>query len=282
MEIILFLLNRFFDVLWLPLSRTPHYFDIIVVSTISALIFLVIFKRMSNQEKIRLYKNRMIAHILEIRLYKDQPVLTIKSILNILWCNIIYIRYALLPLIVIFIPLLVISIQINNRYGYTPLEINKPFIMRVVLAGSLLSFPANILDKIRCDVSSGIMLETPPMIIEPEASIFWRARVITSKEDEQFCKITIDGTDGSVEKKIFTSSAKQRFSPERTKWHPRSFLLNNAEDFISEQSPFEAVMINYERARFPFLFWNADPVILYFVLTMIMAFLFKPIIKVTI
>ena len=77
MKNLVIVLNRIFDVLWIPLSSTPHYLDLVIISAISALIFLVIFKKMSNQEMIRHYKNRMIAHIFEIRLYKDQPLQTI-------------------------------------------------------------------------------------------------------------------------------------------------------------------------------------------------------------
>ena len=54
----------------------------------------------------------------------------------------------------------------------------------------------------------------------------------------------------------------------------------NAEEFIPESSPFDAVRVNYERATYPFLAWRIDPVILYFIFTLIFALIFKPLIKV--
>ena len=81
--VLLMMENRSFDVLWALLSKTPFYVDMIIISAISAVIFLFIFKKTSNQGSIRTYKNKIFAHILDIRLYKDQPLLTFKTILNI-------------------------------------------------------------------------------------------------------------------------------------------------------------------------------------------------------
>lgn len=282
METAVIFLNRFFDVLWAPLSKSPSYVDIIIISAISALIFLIIFKKTSNQEMIRHYKNKIFAHILEIGLYKDQPILTIKIVLSILGYNLIYLRYTLVPLIVIFLPLLVISVQLNNRYGYFPLEIGNRFIIRADLDKTLVPDIGNSLKKIRCDTSKGILVETPPMRIVSEASIFWRAKVISSEENQQFCQIAIEGTAGTVGKGVFTGTTKQRFSPERRKWRPQSLFVSNAEDFISESSPFEAVSVYYERAAYPFLAWNTDPIVLYFILTLIFGFALKPILRVNI
>ena len=267
--------------LWLPLSRTPAYFDITIISAISALIFLVIFKKTSNQEMIKLYKGKMMAHILEIRLYKDQPILTLKSIGHIIWYNIIYLRYTLRSLLVIFVPLLILCIQINNHYGYRPIEPDKPFIVRVNLNSRIAQDSDDMLKNIHCQTSGGIELETGPMVITSEASVLWRGRVINSAEGEFFCQITIGDYDQNVEKRIITGSANQRFSPQRTKWHLRNVLVDNAEDFIPAESPFESIRVQYERAHYPFLFWNMDVIILYFVLTLILGFVFKPFLKVT-
>ena len=282
MQNLVLFLNHFFDILWWPLSATPCYVDIIIISAISALIFLVIFKKTSNQEMIKRYKNKMIANILEIRLYKDQPVITGRSILNILWCNIIYMRYAIFPLVIILPPLLVISIQINNRYGYAPLEIGKPFIVRADLVGNLAPEIAKAPEKIRCVASENVTIETSPLIIESKASVFWRARVTGLDGNEHYCRISINGTDATVEKKIITSAGIQRFSPERKKWHIRNVFVNNAEDFISNSSPFDAVSVYYNRAVYPFLGWNIDPILLFFILTLIFGLALKPILRVDI
>lgn len=282
MAAILNLLNHFFDFIWIPLSKTSCYIDFSIFSAISAVIFLFLFKLASNQEKIKQFKNILFAHILEIRLYKDQPSLTLKIIIDILVKNLTYLRYTIVPIFVILPFVLIISIQLNNRYGYLPIKKGNTFIVRAALNKRLATDIAKNPDKIRCEASKGILIETPPIFVESEASIYWRAKVIGSGNDQQYCRIILDGTSYGVKKKILTKLSKQRFSPERQKYNIEGLLIDSSEDFISKTSPFEAVSINYHRATYPFLFWNMDPIVLYFVLTLILGLVIKPFIKVNI
>lgn len=282
MEAIVILINRFFDLLWAPFSKTPCYIDFIIISAISALIFLVIFKKTSNQDMIRHYKRIIMAHILEIRLYKDQPALTIRIIFNILKNNLIYLRYSLIPILIILPFVLIISVQLNNRYGYLPLKKGNSFIIHAEIDKALMADISNNLEKIQCDTSKGVLVETPSMVIESEASIFWRARVIRSEMDQQYCRIILDGTDYTLKKKILTTLSKQRFSPERRKYNLQSLFIGYVEDFIPEISPLKSVSIGCDRATYSFLFWNMDPIILYFILTLILGLVFKPMLKVNI
>jgi hypothetical protein len=280
MEAILIFLNRFFDLLWAPLAKTSYYIDFIIISAISALIYLVIFKKTSNQERIRHYKNKIFAHILEIRLYKDQPILTIRIILTILKYNLIYLRYTLVPILIILPLVLMISVQLNNRYGYLPIKKGNRFIIHAEIDETLMLGIGKNLDKIHCDTSKGIFIETPSMAIESEASIFWRAKFINSTGNPQYCQISISGKKDAVRKNIYTTFSKKRFSPERTKWHLKNFFFSNAEDFIPKTSTFKSVIVNYERAAYPFIAWDTDPIILYFILTLILGLLFKPMLRV--
>lgn len=282
MEAILNILNRFFDFIWTPLSKTSCYIDFILISAISAVIFLILFKKTSNQEKIQHFKNILFAHILEIRLYKDQPLMTLKIIFDILLKNLTYLRYTIVPIFVILPFVLIISIQLNNRYGYLPIKQGDTFVVRVDLNKGLATDIAKNPGKIRCETSKGVLIETQPILIESEASIYWRAKVTDSGNNQQFLRIMLDGTGYDVKKKILTNLSKQRFSPERQKYNLEGLFLDSSEGFISDTSPFEAVSINYNRATYPFLFWNMDPIVLYFVLTLLLGLAFKPFLKVNI
>jgi len=188
----------------------------------------------------------------------------------------------LIPLIAILPIVLIISVQLNNRYGYSPIASGQRFIIRVDLDKTIVPDIDSSLGKIHFVTSKGILIETSPMHIVSEASIFWRAKVINAAGGQQYCRIAIAGSGQTVEKKIFTAVTKQRFSPERKKWHVRSLLVSNAEDFIPQTSPFESVSISYKRATYPIFAWNTDSIILYFILTLILGFLFKPMIGVNI
>ncbi|MFQ5484136.1 MAG: hypothetical protein ACE5DO_02255 [Desulfobacterales bacterium] len=282
MENMVIALNHFFDLVWLPLLRGPWYIDFIVISVLSALLFLVIFKKLSNQKMIRFYKNRILGHIFSIRLYKDQPILTLKIVFSIFGCQLIYLKYMLTPLIVIFLPLIVVSVQLNNRYGYLPLKGEDHVLIEAKLDKTETADIEKSIKKIKWNTSSGIQIETPPLRMISEATVIWRAKVLPLQTERQFFQISVGGTTETVEKKIITAMTKERFSPEKRKWDLSGLFINNGEEFIEKTSPFKSITVSYERASYPFLAWQTDPVILYFILTLIFGLFFKPFIRVSI
>ncbi len=187
-----------------------------------------------------------------------------------------------MPLVFIIVPVLVISVQLNNRYGYFPLQINKSFIIRAELDKTAVSDVRDSFQKVGCVVSKGMVLETPPMGIVNEATILWRAKITDAKSPEHACTVTMVGKTRSVKKKVLSGMTKEGFSPKKTKWHLDNLFVNNAEGFITETSPFEAVSVTYQHSAYPFLLWNTGPITLYFLWTLIFGLLFKPIIKVSI
>ena len=282
MENMIIALNHFFDLIWLPLLKGPWYIDFIVISVLSALLFLVIFKKLSNQKMIRFYKNRILGHIFSIRLYKDQPILTLKIVLSIFGYQLIYLKYMLTPLIVIFLPLMVLTVQLNNRYGYLPLKEDDHFMIEAKLDKTRTPDIEKSLETIKWNTSRGIQIETPPLRMVSEATVIWRAKVIPLQTERQFFQISVDGTAETVEKKIITAMTKERFSPEKRKWDLSGLFINNGEEFIAKTSPFKSITVSYERASYPFLVWQTDPIILYFILILAFGLIFKPILRVSI
>ena len=274
--------NQIFDWLWLPLKHTPCYLDIVFLSAISALLFMVLFKKTSNQKKVKSIKNKILANILQIRFYKDDPLLILRSILCVLRYNLIYLRYVLAPLLVIIVPVLLITMQINDRYGYAPLEKNKAFIVRLDLARDQLKDPIALqLDRIHIRPSASIMIDAPPLHDKHQGSVFWRARLVSGTNDSR-PHLELGFGNEIVGKRILAGKTKERFSPVKAKWTAPYGLMQNAEGFLSSSGPIRAVYVSTERASYPFLWWRVDPVVFYFILTLIFGLFFKPLLKVQI
>ncbi len=278
------MLNRFFDVLYVGAVPNARYLFIVFMSLISAIIFLLIFKKTSNQRKIKYHKDKIFGNILQMPLYKDKFGMLVLSILNILKHNVLYLKQTLIPLVFICIPLILFTVQINNRCGYKPLAVGQRFIMRVdVDANAIQDSLPTVIENVYCEPSPEIVLETPPLRIETEGNVFWRARVAELPQNGQpYLRIGVQGSDRLIEKAIVTDYGYERFSPAKGKWSFWNGLLNNAEGFLADDAFFEVVSIDYHRASYAFLFWSVDAIILYFLLTLIFALALKPFVKVTI
>ena len=285
MQNIIKFLNLLFDTAWFAGSKVDKYIYIIIFCVISACIVLLLFKKLSNQEKIKFHRKKTYGYILQIPLYKDRFSLILTSVLYIFKHNMYYIRYAFSPLIVIVIPVFIISSQINTRCGYIPFYPGKTFIIQAEIDKDNKTLSeSNFLDDVYCKTSSGLVLETPMLRIPEENKVYWRARVDSnhSEPTREYLVFGIKNKKDLLTRQVVTSHNNQRFAPEMNKWNIESGLIHNAEDFLPGESIFSCITLTYERADYPFLFWDLDPLILYFVFTLFFALLLKPVFKVTI
>jgi len=166
-------------------------------------------------------------------------------------------------------------VQINNRMGYVPVRQKEQFIIHAQLDSNMISHIPDFLERVQCKTSPGIIIETPPLRLVSEASIFWRARVLDF-QGEQYIRLVIDGTEEVLDKKIVTNSKTKRFIPQMIKWTLWKGPLYSAEEPIPETSPFKVVSVSYRPAKYSFLVWNFDPVILFVILTLCWGFVVKP------
>jgi hypothetical protein len=284
MDRLLTAVNVFFDVFTFGSGPIGRYISIGVLSLVSAVIFLVLFKQTSNQARIQQYKNKIFGHILQMGLYKDRLGILFSNILNILRYNILYVKETVIPLLVICVPLVIFTVQVNNRSGYDPIKTNQDFIIRAVIDTNVVK--ENLIDfmtKIYCKLSPEILLETPPLRIVSDGEVFWLAKVL-KHPDRGYARIQIGvrGSDLVVEKRIVTDYGVKRFSSAKDKWSFSGGLINNAEGFISKNAFLKSVSINYKRANYSLLFWPVDSIVLYLVFTLICAFALKGLFKVTI
>lgn len=283
MKQIVLVLNNLFDLLWRSSSIATDYIYIIVLSLLSAVLFLWIFKKVSNQNKIKHHKRVIVGQILQIHLYRDQIQIIISSILRIIWHNLLYLRYNASPLLVIVVPLFIISMQINNRCGYKRPGENDQLIIKAVFDINSSKSSLADLKGISLVVSKGLKIEIPPLRIPDKNEAYWRVRVISPVDkDQEYIAFKIGDNNEFGQRTIATNFKQQRFAPVLSKWWFSTGLLNNAEDFLPDDSPITFVSVDYKRAAYRFLFWETDPLIIYFILTLISALIIKPVFKVVI
>jgi hypothetical protein len=164
--------------------------------------------------------------------------------------------------------------QINNRLDYLPLGENEPFIIRAELDTNVISHIPDFLERVQCKTSPGIIMETPPLRVASEASVFWRARVLNS-HGQQYIRLGIEGTEEVLEKKVVTNLKTRRFMPQKIKWTLWKGALHSAEEPIPEMAPFKVVSVSYRPVKYSFLVWNFDPVVLFVILTLCWGFVIK-------
>jgi hypothetical protein len=170
------------------------------LSVLTAVLVLLVYKYLSSQEGIQRAKDRSKAHILEIRLFQDDPVLMARAVRAVLSTNLTYLRLNLKPFLIVFVPLFPMLVQMETRLGYRPLLPNESAVVQTSWRSTV---PG---DKGLCPTlvpEDGISLETPPVRIVEGNEIDWRIRV------------TQMGTTGLVLKTIHDSIALRVYVSEK-------------------------------------------------------------------
>ena len=275
MEIFNAVLGKIFELLLLPFRNMNPWVGLAGISLLTGFLMLFIYRFTSNQSGIKKVKNKIKAHLLETRLYKDSLSLSLKAQGNILLANLKYIGLNFRPLLVMIVPVLLILIQLNFWFGYEPLESGQPTLLKVKLEKGLNPLNADI----ALEPSPDIEMETAPLRIEEDSEINWRISARTRGAHD--VPIVIGGKKVA---KTITADIKSltRISPLR---HNRSFLNNllyPVEKPIQKDIPIESIEILYPAKRLNLFGLNIHWLIAYFMLSIVFGFAFKGVFKVEI
>ena len=116
------ILNNLFDAILFPLQSLHPLWSLIILSIPIGTVFLLIFRITSDQKKIREKKERIQGYMMEMRLFKDDPRVLLSAFGNIIRNNLSYMKYASKPLLFMFVPVIIVLIQLEAWYGYMPEE----------------------------------------------------------------------------------------------------------------------------------------------------------------
>src|SRR5258707_9477979 len=107
---------------------------VIVVSLVVGLMMVVLFGYTSDQKAIGIAKDQLKAHLLAVRLYRDQIPVVMGSYGKILRGTWRYLKLAFKPLLYVIIPITLLIMQIDRYLGSAPIAPNVPFLLTVHLA----------------------------------------------------------------------------------------------------------------------------------------------------
>jgi hypothetical protein len=159
--------------LFSPFSGGDPVWLLLWLSLATAVLVLLVYKTLSSQEAIRKAKERVKGHILEIRLFQDDPVLMGRAVRSVLAANLRYLALNVKPFLIVFLPVSLLLVQMEARLGYRPLRPNESVLLRTVWKPAQPGgrYPDPILLP-----GDGLSLESPPLRLGDGREIDWRLR----------------------------------------------------------------------------------------------------------
>jgi uncharacterized membrane protein (DUF106 family) len=238
---------------------------VVVMSLVVGLLMVVLFGYTSDQKAIGIAKDQLRAHLLAVRLYRDQIPVVMGSYGKILRGTGRYLKLAFKPLLYVIIPITLLIVQIDRYLGATPIPPNTPFLLTVHTTGG------DALNDATLGLPPEITMSAPPVHVPAENEIVWR--LVGSKEGKYEVAIALAGQ--SAAKAVCVGGDMPRISTVRLRGHFWERMFSSAEPALAGNSPIESISINYPDRNIEIAGYGMNWIWLFFILSMVAGFIFK-------
>lgn len=237
-------LNAVFDIWLWPFQALPVLWQIAVLAFPATIFSLLVFRFFSNQEGIRNAKNKIKAHLLELRLFKDDLHVTLMAQRSIFRYTLTYMRHALLPMAVMLIPFVLILVQVESRYAFRGLNTDESAVISITLD---IEEPVSQLPGI-ITLPQGLVQDTAALRIDSSGEILWRIH----GDDAGDFQVAFDVADHSLVKRVVIDPDQTHLAQTVYRADDIRSLGFPAEPSLTADQPVSSVSIGYPRARAEF------------------------------
>jgi len=249
------------QVAFLPPPSCLPLAGLCAVSAATGILLLLVFRYTSNQAGIGAAKERIKAHVLEIRLFKDDPLLVLQAQKAIVLSTLGYLKFTLVPLAVMLIPVVYLALHLDLVFGYHPLRPGEVTILGVTLAeGVPLNGPA-----VELTVPEGLTVETPSLRIGAKREVDWRVKAVK----EGSFTLTIKVADRVFQKELKVGECLAQVTPERRRGASIERLWSPGESLLPPDSPVDAITVRYRPRTFELFGWETHWLVLFFLGSMV-------------
>lgn len=164
-------IGKFFDLL-VGLLGGSSLLVMMVVSAITAVWALLLFKAVTPQARLTVVRDRLFGHIYEMGMYQDHLRVVGRIQGDLARANLRYLSLTLPALFVLTVPMVFTLAQLDSRFALRPFHPGETTVLSVTLAEDA----AIALDRITLEVPSGVTIEAGPVRDEVSRAVAWRLR----------------------------------------------------------------------------------------------------------
>jgi uncharacterized membrane protein (DUF106 family) len=260
-------LNSIFDTLLRPLAALPPLANLAVVSLVVAVVMLLVVRRTSNQAALDQVKRRIHAALFEIRLFNDDLRAIFRAQGDMLRHNLTYLRLSLAPMLWMIVPFVFVIAQLQFRYGYDGLDVGRPVLLTAhVRAGSEPRAAGATLTPLE-----GIRADADAVWFPAAQDLVWR---ITPETAGDFV-LELHIGDQTLTKTIHVSPRIARRSPSRLEAGFVNELLYPAEPPLPSDAPVTEIRVAYSDREIGMWGWQFNWMVVFFVLSIVFAFVLR-------
>lgn len=261
-------LTRLGDLLLAPFQGRPAT-GLVLWSVVTGLLMTYVFGKTSNQRGLRKAADNIRAQLFAVKLFKEDLFVTFQCQIALLKSTAMRLLHSVPPMLVMFVPLLLVLTQLAMRYEFRPLIAGD----QAVVAMHINPDHWKQLRDITLDNGERFVVETDALRDERSSTIFWRVRAVGSESELMQWQLD-DDTTISKDLPLAPNHDLLRVSnPTRPGVSVWDQLLYPAEPSLPTASGIESIDIQLAPRSTPILGWNIPWWATFFLLSMVVAFI---------
>lgn len=146
----------------------PALATLVPISILAGIGMLLVFRHASDPAAVRRAKGIAQAHLLEFRLFMDDPLLILRAQRDLLVANLKFMQLMLRPFLWMLLPMGLLLAGLESIYGHAPLVVGDPAILTAQVKDAAAQFELKATPE--------VAVETPPVHVLREHQITWRIR----------------------------------------------------------------------------------------------------------
>jgi hypothetical protein len=259
------LIDGAFDLFFWPFRAAHPAYGLAVISFLTGLAAVLVFRYASNQDAMRRIKNRIHAHLLELRLFPDQLGIVSRAHGRILRLTLIYLSYNLKPLAILLLPLVILMAQLDLRFSRIPLETGDSFILKAKLVDP------GALDSDSLRLPKGLTLTAPPVNVPALQEVNWRIRA----DDYGVFWPAVVVAGQTFAKQVVVSKEITALPAERAGAGMVEWFSNPVEQPLPKSGPLRSLEVNYAPRSIDLGYFGTSWLVFFLVVSLVSGLIFK-------
>jgi hypothetical protein len=254
-----------------PIGLLPGWVSATLAAVLSGVGLLAVFKYTSNQRALKRVRDDINAHLLALKLFKDSASVAFRAQGRILAGALWLFLLAVVPMLVMFVPVFLLLMQLGLWYEARPLRVGEDAVVTVKLNGDAASgWP-----EVSLRPTDAVETTVGPVRVLSKREVCWNIKARTS--GYQRLVFQVDGQ--AADKELAVGDGFMRVSTERPGWSWWDALLHPEEQPFGPESAVQSITIDYpERSS-----WTSGTgwwVYYWFAVSMIAALCFRRLLNV--
>lgn len=276
-----------------PIGLMPGWLSNTIIAAVTGVILLILFKYTSNQQAIGRVKDDIKANMLALKLFKDSISVTLQAQGHLFKGALLLLRYAIVPLLVMIVPVSLLLGQMGLWYQARPLRIGEEALVTMKLNGDKMKLiPDTAEQNAQMARLNGQRFYWPKVSIEPSTNAevtIGPVRALSKREicwkikaqENGYHRIVFQVDKQQIEKELAVGGGFMRVSAQRPGWRWADILLHPWEKPFRTDSVVQSISVDYpdRLSRTSGTNWW---LIYFFIASMVFALFFKPFLKVKI